>query len=88
MLQQPEQLSQVMSLFDVSTPQMQRGLCAALVERVGNAESILAALGIETRGEAASLTVDDDKTLVKQVHVQIGQSDAWLVCASRVHPCT
>lgn len=88
MLTTPDKLEQVVKLYDESTPEMKRGLFTALIERTSNAESVLAALDIETRGSKPTIRERDDAPFMKAIVLQVGSDSAWLIHASKVHPYT
>lgn len=88
MLTTPDKLEQVVKLYDESTPEMKRGLFTALIDRVSNAESVLAALDIETRGLKPTIRDRNDALFMKAIVLQVGSGSAWLIHASKVHPYT
>lgn len=88
MLQTPEHAAQIIEQFDKASPELKRGFCNALVERLINAERILAELGIECRGLPLQITPQGNSPFMPCVHLQLGTEAAWLVTASRAHPYT
>lgn len=76
-----EEAARVMELYDISTPKMQRGLCAALLQRVVSAETILRPLGISTLGIDVSILKEESTQFSKTITIRIGTKE-WIICSS------
>ena len=79
--------SKMIELYDESTPEMKRGLYSVILERVVYAESILSAVGVDTRGLEPRISDRvEEPAFIKSIRVQVAGTDAWLISAAKTHP--